>query len=380
MKTALLAFVLILISAAGFARGQQPSLATRQMYFRLTGLPLLARHPEAVRWNEMVARGEQTTVAKEMSQEPGFINHVTRSWAERYLLADTSTQLSLNDAVALVVGVVRDDLDIRSILTGDFSYGGDSRLGNDRPQLRDNAVFNRIQERGLSLKSTLRRYAPQWLSLIEERAGLLSTRWFGETNYQAGTNRRAVKASLEVFLCQPIEAWKTANLSTSWIRRDVHRAPNNDPRIFQTECRSCHAPMDAFAGAFAHFDYVNSALMYSHYVAPKYRNLSGVYPDGHVTEDNRWKNLLLHRPELGFGSSTMSSGSGIKDFGLMLAKTDGFLACLAKRSIKHLCAKDVSLRSDWTQELQRRMSGEFQYRLRDLLIAVAIDQRCGEGS
>lgn len=365
--------VILLLPSLG-----QAQLTSQSLFFKLTGKPLLQRHPRAADWQQQIARGDIVTAATQMSEDDGFVDNVAHAWVQRYLLADKGTVLSLNDASASLLGIIRDETDVREFLTGDFTYGARSRLALGRPSLRSNVSFDALRERGLSLKSNIERYSPQWEASIQERSGVLSSRWFGEMNYQAGTNRRAVKASLETFLCRPIEEWKTPNLSTSWIRRDVPRAPNGDPRVFQTECRSCHGPMDAMAGAFAHLDYAADTLRWSHAVAAKNNNLPQVYPEGRVVNDARWKNLLVHRSELGFDGAETVEGTGVADFGRMLASSDGFSRCLAKRTVKHFCSRDLPLQNTWVVELAESLSGPLNYNLRKLFIAVVTHPRCQE--
>lgn len=148
-----------------------------------------------------------------------------RQWAALYMTAGKTTVLSLDDAQALLMGSVRDNLDARLLLSGDYMYAPTPLLGLT-PSPDDNVAFSTLEQRGIPLMSGLQEVSPQWqYAGYEDSAGLLTTRGFAQVNYAAGTNRRAVRSALESFLCRPIDTWRVPDLPTERIRQDVDRVP-----------------------------------------------------------------------------------------------------------------------------------------------------------
>src|SRR5262249_12462320 len=154
---------------------------------------------------------------------------------------------------AMVIGVARDDLDARTLLTGDFTYAATQRPDLPKPSAIDNNHYLALDQKRSNLKTDLVRIVPQRADILDA-AGLLTSRAWAESHFKMGTNRRAVEYAFREFLCTPITTWRDTGLPDDRIRRDVDRNPGGNPATFQGVCRSCHAPMDAMAGAFARFD------------------------------------------------------------------------------------------------------------------------------
>jgi hypothetical protein len=348
-----------------------------RLYFRLAGKSLSLRHPHRELWRQMMEAGQINEVASLITKEDSFINQVAYTWGIQYLTAGKASSMELNDALSMVVGIVRDDLDARALLRGDFSYGPDLRLGLGRPKPNTNIAYSTAESRILGPKFILKYFQPQWEEKdFKEFAGLLTSRWWGETYYQGGTNRRSVVGLMNTFLCQPIESWKTSALSTSRIRQDIPRDPSNDPRIFQQECRSCHGPMDGLAGAFAYLDFQNNEIVYNSAVSKKYSNNFQVYPEGYETTDDSWKNFLIQRTDLGVGWPKRTKGMGLKELGEMVIESEGFSRCLAKRTVAHFCGDQMNLTDEWILELAKNFTSVDQFKIRELMIRVVTSPNC----
>jgi len=175
--------------------------------------------------------------------------------------------------------------------------------------------------------------------------GLFTTEGFGLRYIKAGTNRRTIRAIFDIFLCSKIETWKDASLDPYYIGQDVDRKPGGRAENFQTNCRACHAPMDAMRGAFAYhdFDPMKSQVTKSDKVVPKYNQNATVFPanqGGFETLDSEWENLLTS-PEnrARFGWRGKTSGRGVLQLSKMIANSEKFQTCMSQKVIATFCDK-----------------------------------------
>jgi len=348
------------------------------IYSHLASKPLLKRDPRyavALNW---IDNGEEKKVAEMAISNEGFINSTARIWASKLLSKTEETNLPLNDSLAFVIGSVRDNLDARLLLTGDYLYIADPRLGMSYPEAYSNTLYELLDSNSRGLSIILSYSSPQWKGSdfkSVQAAGLLTTRGWAEVNYSGGTNRRAVEATLQSFLCQPITSWKEGGLPDFRVRRDIDRAPAGNPGTYQKECRSCHASMDGLAGAFAFLDFSNSTLVFRDTIASKYLQNAQTYPEGYVSEDHSWINLLATNQNDKFGFKNKLVGYGVNEFGQMLSESDAFAQCMVKRTYSQICGKELDLKN----EIILKLSTQFKsngYRFKSLFADVAIEQNC----
>jgi hypothetical protein len=282
----------------------------------------------------------------------------------------------LDDFQATFIGAVRDDLDARTLLTGNYIYRGvyQGQTITPEPSRRDNKHYENIDNSGVDYKSLLVKQEPQWG--LPQSAGLLTTRAWAAAHYAAGTNRRAVVFAFQEFLCVPIDGWKTPNLPAEYIGRDVDRSPGNNPKVFQEQCKTCHAPMDAMRGAFAYEDYINESFVElpGGRPAPKYSRGASKYPAGHVTTDDSWSNLISDaQPMIGFKTT---EGKGIKDFGNMLANTESFKGCMAARAFTSVCQRSPLAKDFAVLNVAARNFEKNNYSLKKLFQEIAVQPAC----
>jgi hypothetical protein len=140
--------------------------------------------------------------------------------------------------------------------------------------------------------------------------------------------------------------------------------------------------MDALGGAFARFQWAsdgNGRRFLQHTpgaVANKMNQNGTVYAAGYQTGDDSWLNLARFNQNTSFGWSDQVEGRGVATFGRMLADSQAFSACMAKRAFTEVCRRDPlpeegpvieDLASDF------RQSG---YKFRRLLMRAAIRPEC----
>jgi hypothetical protein len=277
----------------------------------------------------------------------------------------------------MILGVARDDIDARTLLSGNFTYV--VRASGLPPVSADNNEHYEAADRGnVDLKAMLERREPQREG-IWEAAGVLTSRAWGSAHASAGTNRRAVEYTFREFLCATKDQWKDHGVPDTFVRRDVSRAPGEDPAEYQNRCRSCHGIMDGLSGTFARFDFRGTRLIYlgPNAVAAKLNQHPEVYPEGWVVTDDTWVNFATRNQNTAFGWRGATQGRGIREFGEMVAGATGFGRCMAKRAFREVCRRD--LEGTEGAALQDRLAAQFEadgYRLKSLFRKVAMVPGC----
>ncbi len=350
-----------------------------RLFERLAGVPLGTLDNRYADYMALIAKKDYLGAAAMATADTNFYNITLRNWSAIMANKDGSSLVPFDDFQAMVIGTARDDYDARTLLTGNFSYRADTSLSNfGNPSRRNNDHYVLIEKGNLDLNNGLVRVEPQWADMTAdgEAAGLLTSRSWGAVHYSGGTNRRAVAFSMQIFLCAPIQSWRNPAIDDFHVRRDVNRKPGGDPSTFQQTCRGCHAPMDAFAGAFAHFDFVGGVISSSgsESVVSKYNQNANTYPDGWVTTDDSWVNMIANNSQ--FGWRTPASGNGIKEFGNLLANSTQFSRCMALRTFKEVCRRDVG---PTESSLIQTLATNFEaggYKLKSLFQNVAISPQC----
>ncbi len=350
----------------------------RFIFQRLNGKILKSGTPIYNQMVDLVRKGQVKEAGLLATKETGFVGAAVRHWAASVLTKDADPSVLLSDSLALLMGSVRDNLDARLLLTGNYIYAADPRLNYGRPTPYSSELYTRLESQYRELDKVLAGVSPQWdLAAAREVAGVLTTRYWSQMNYSAGTNRHAVTNAFESFLCLSIDSWKRPNLPTTRIRQDIDRFPLGDARTFQTECRTCHSSMDGFAGAFSKIDFRNNRVEWDLQVNPKYVAHADQYPDGYVTKDTSFVNYLYDDPQNIFGWGPMMQGQGIAEFAKMMSESRVFADCMVKRTIKTVCRSDMALTNAWVQELSTQMRAG-GYKLKDLFVNVVTHPKCKE--
>lgn len=374
-RGAKLAVLLFLASPLLAAATPASEKKAKRIFQHLTGLTLRQSDPRLVQMSALIDDGKVYEAAKIATNDTYFYQVKLLNFAAPLSGREEKPSEPLNDFSATVIGVARDDLDARLLLTGDFLYAPAGTSFNDIQG------SNEPYEKLTTYRGELRRYliripAPVGGS-IANASGVLTSRSFGMAHLTAGTNRRAVVKAMEYFLCEPIKGWRDATLTDVYVRRDVPRSPDGKPADFQSECRGCHAPMDAMGGAFAQYDFVNNVTRYSATVVEKMNQKSDTYPQGNVVFDSSWDNLLTRNP-VQFGWRGPLRGSGLRSYATMLANSERFKTCMVQRVFKEVCRRkpadtDAAAVRDLAQNFEAN-----QYNLKHLFASVTAAPACLE--
>ena len=352
----LLIAVIVAIATSPAIAG--PREQARQLINSLTGVP-----PSSPQYLSDIAELIKQNKSKEAAQKiikdnRQFYSVTLKNFFTPWTNRDHTAQAELNDWTATMMGVVRDDLPFRSILTEDILYLATGTITGpnlDRLRLKDGTevqkYFNannnhhrEIEQKGVDVTNpelfSKQSQMPDLWRTVDPIAGVMSTRQFGETFYQAGTNRRPIYFLVETMLCSSLDKMNDATRADFRVRRDVDRAPGGDSNGYKSSCVGCHAGMDGLMGAFAYYDFHDARTFHviGEPAATSKVNHNNMYSPGFITTSDHWIQLWHEGPNASFGWPQTTSGNGAKELGDMISKTKAFSQCMAKRVFTHICS------------------------------------------
>jgi hypothetical protein len=322
-----------------------------QIYNRLNGVP-----PSTATLDRMTAAieaGNPKEAATIAIEDPGFYNVLLPVWISPWTNEDENPNVPLNDFTATVIGMIRDNLPFDQVLSANIIYTAADALvtapNNPVPAyaVDNNAHYQALTDRNIDLKQNLVQKTQSEVTGIQDTAGIMTTRAFGEAFFSGGTNRAPLRFTLKTFLCRDLEQLSDTSIADFRIRRDVDRSPGGDSKVFRSKCAGCHAGMDGLAGAFAYYDFVDDAFIYdSAKVQAKVLVNGNTFPEGYVNQDDAWINLWNRGQNSVLGWHGQTEGKGAKELGEMLTQTDAFASCMAERVFEKLCLSKPRSESD----------------------------------
>ena len=316
----------------------------KRLHDRLVGVPPTAAVLDSM--SASIAAGDGMGAALEAMNNPAFYNTTIREFATPWTNRDQSEYVDMNDAVATVIGIIRDDVPFDQVLYEDIVYVGTSAATNIPYSQTDNDHYLDLQLNRIDLSDATNLERQRQSDLpgspigIGETAGIMTTRGFSEAFLVAGTNRAALHFTSLNFLCKGMEDLKDLTAHPDKIRQDVTRSPGGDSNIFLNDCLTCHAGMDGLAGAFAYYDFDEESqqLVYTAgMVQPKYLNDAGTFRFGFETTDDSWINYWRTGPNAYIGWNGPGAGAGAKTLGMELAQTRQFAECQVKKTFEKVC-------------------------------------------
>ena len=346
----LLAVCAQLVAAAALAG---PNEQAKRIFDRIAGVP-----PSASDLATMAADiqgGNAMAAAQVALGAPQFYNTVLKNWAMPWTNRDQTEFAPLNDYVATVIGMVRDDYPFNQALSDDILYTS-SASGLPAPSPANNDHYTQAEAQGVDLKATLVKTTQSSVYGIPAAAtaGLMTTRASASSFFINGTNRAMFRFTLIAHLCNDMEQVQDTSRPPDRIRQDVSRSPGGDSRIFLNSCIGCHSGMDPMAQAFAYynFDTTQNQLVYTPgQVQPKYFINSSNFPQGFVTPDDSWSNYWRQGPNqtLGWDTTLPGSGNGAKSLGQELGASDAFAACQVQKVFQTVCYRLPTSQADLDQ-------------------------------
>ena len=336
----------------------------KRMHDRIAGVP-----PSASVLNSMeadIALGNAISAAETAMKNPAFYNVTLKNMITPWTNEEQTVFAALNDYTATVIGIVRDDLDFRLILSDDIIYVGDDALGLPAYSNSNNAHYEAMEQNGVDLSTGLVKRDQSLVTglPVDATAGVMTTRAAAKAFFVAGTNRAMFRFTLLNHFCNDLEQIKDATRPADRIRQDVSRSPGGDSRIFLNACVGCHAGMDPMAQAFAYYEYEydsendpdaeNGALVYNDVgmidadtgtrVQKKYHINGNNFKFGYKTPDDRWDNYWRQGPNflLGWDTNDLDlpeGGNGAKSLGVELANSEAFAVCQVKKVFQTVCLR-----------------------------------------
>lgn len=339
-----------------------PVEQSKRLHDRLAGVP--AEQAVLEQMSALIASGDIDAAADIAMQNPSFYNVTLKQFVTPWTNEEFDVFAPLNDYSATVIGMVRDDIDFRLVLSGDILYVGDPSLGLPEYQNTNNAHYEALENQGIDLSAHL--IATSQSSTIglpaSATAGVMTTRAAAKAFFKDGTNRAMLRFTLMNHLCTDLEGLKDTSLPPDRIRQDLSRSPGGDSRIFINSCVGCHSGMDPLAQSFAYYNYAydvdadpegeNGQIVYNRSgetdaqtglrVQAKYWINANNFPFGFVTQDDRWDNYWREGTNqlVGWSNALEGYGYGAKSMGEELAHSETFASCQVEKVFSTVCLRE----------------------------------------
>ena len=320
-----------------------------------------------------IISGNDTDAAMTAMENPDFYNVTLKNFVAPWTNEAETVFVPLNDYSATVVGMVRDDIDFREILSGDILYVGDPSLGLPNYANNNNNHYQALEDQRIDLKNNLIEITQSSVTglPVDATAGVTTTRAAAQAFFIDGTNRAMFRFTMINQLCTDLEPLKDITGVPDRVRQDVTRSPGGDSRIYLNNCIGCHIGMDPLAQAYAYYDFIhdsssdpnglNGSLSYNRSgdidadtgirVKKKYHINASNFEFGYITPDDNWENYWRVGPNanLGWSNSLPGVGQGAKSMGIELANSEAFASCQVKKVFKQVCLRNAVDASDRNQ-------------------------------
>jgi len=361
--TALLA---VMLAAPASAQTREQA---KRIYDRLAGVPPTVATLDAMENNAgtdpicaLNGVSGAACAAYIAMESSSFYNVTLKNFAAPWTNRDRSVFVPLNDYIATVIGMIRDDVDFRTVLSADLQYVGSPGTVSSLPAGNNNNHYEQLEAAGHDLKAVLEPATQSGINGIPSTAtaGVMTSRAASEAFFIAGTNRAMFRFTMVNHFCTDMEQLHDPRMPPDRIRQDVSRSPGGDSRLFLNNCVGCHTGMDPMAQAFAYYNYndATGALEYSGNgpgaggtVQPKYFNNDLNFPQGFRTPDDHWTNYWRggQNRYLGFNGPGSGDDFGAKSLGVELSNSDAFASCQVKKVFKAVCLRDPETDADHTK-------------------------------
>ncbi len=364
-----------------------PRNQAKRMHDRLVGTPPTAECLQQLQ--DQISAGNafdaaldamdpSTDGSPDACDDPSFYNVTLKNMVTPWTNEEQTTYAALNDYSATVIGLVRDDADIRRMLYDDVIYTGNNQPGYSNTS---NAHYEALEDSGLSLFDSLTARTQSAVTGLpsEATAGVVTSRAAAKAFFVDGTNRAMFRFTVLNHLCTDLEQIKDATRSTDRIRQDVSRSPGGDSRIYLNACSGCHAGMDPLTQAYAYYNYSNDEgrLIYTpNSVQDKYLINASNFKWGYATPDDRWDNYWREGPNnfLGWDNNLSGSGNGAKSMGQELAHTQAYARCQVQKVFKTVCLRPPVNDGDNAQftSILADFTSTYNYNLKKVFAATAV--------
>jgi hypothetical protein len=360
----------------------------KRIHDRLAGVPptdvVLQQMEDAI---NPALPGTASSAAFIAMDNTNFYNVTLKNFAAPWTNRDQSVFVPLNDYIATVIGMIRDDVPFNTLLSANLTYVGNSGVVASAPSATNNDHFAQLEADNINLRDELTNVPQSSITGIPSAAtaGVITSRAAAEAFFIAGTNRAMFRFTLMNHMCNDMEQMHDPKLSPDRIRQDVPRSPGGDSRLFLNNCVGCHTGMDPMAQAFAYYNYDDAAGRLEYTAAgpgpggtvqPKYFNNDLNFPQGFRTPDDEWDNYWRNGQNayLGFSPSLPGSGNGAKSLGEELANSEAYAACQVRKVFRAVCLRDPENIADrgMADQLTTDFMTTLGYRMKDVFAQTAV--------
>jgi len=373
----LLAVMSLLIAAPA---GAAPREQAKRIHDRLAAVPpteavLLQMEADV----DPLRNNNPLAAAYTAMDNASFYNVTLKNFAAPWTNREGSVFVPLNDYIATVVGMIRDDVPFNTLLSADILYIGAPAMGLPGYSNGNNDHYAELESRGLDMQSGLIQTTQSSVTGLptEATAGVMTSRAAAEAFFVAGTNRAMFRFTMLNHMCNDMEQVHDTLLPPDRIRQDVSRSPGGDSRLFLNNCVGCHNGMDPMAQAFAYYNFNadTGSIEYTNgQVQPKYFNNEDNFPFGFRTPDDAWENYWRSGQNqfLGWDGALPGRGNGAKSLGQELANSDAFASCQVKKVFRAVCLREPEDAADRDQVSQMVTSFKSGYRMKQTFAEAAV--------
>jgi hypothetical protein len=370
-----------LAGTAAFAAPPPTRDQAKRIYDRIAGVPATD-----AQLTQMTQATDGVTAALIATNDPAFFNNTIRNLAMPWTNRDQTVFAPLNDYVATVIGMVRDNVPFNTLLSADLLYVGDASVGVGYSPA-NNTLYQTMDDNNVDLSVHLVKTTQSSVTGVPSAAtaGVLTTRAAAAAFFINGTNRAMFRFTMMNHLCSDLQTIMDTTRPPDRIRQDVTRSPGGDSSLFLNNCIGCHSGMDPMAQAFAYYNFSNTdtttagttgQIVYTPgQPQAKYFINSTNFPQGYITPDDHWDNRWRTGPNqlLGWDPTQTGSGAGAKALGQELEASAAFASCQVTRVFKTVCFRAPSNAADRAQLTS--MIASFQansYSLRHVFAEAAV--------
>ena len=324
----------------------------KRIHDRIAGVP-----PSDAVLSQM-ASSSADAAAQIALENPNFYNVTLKNMAMPWTNREQTVFAPLNDYVATVIGMVRDDVDFSTLLSADLVYVAKAGTPGVSAAYSpaNNDMYAQLESSGADLKTALQATTQSSVTGLPAgaTAGVITTRAAAQAFFIAGTNRAMFSFTIQNHLCHDMGSLIDPTRAPDRVRQDVSRSPGGDSRLYLNVCMGCHSGMDPLTQAYAYYNFDQTAgkIVYTEgQVQPKYLINSDNFKPGYVTPDDHWDNRWIAGPNQirGWPANSTHSGNGAKSMGLELAKSDAFARCQVEKVFKTVCYRAPTNQADRNQ-------------------------------
>ena len=351
--------VMTLLAAPAHAGPREQAV---RLHNRLTGVP--PTPTELTNMASLLAAGGQANAmaaAAIATGNPAFYNVLLPNFVKPWTNRAQTVFVPMNDYVATVMGMVRDDVDFSTVLSADILYTVNAP-GLPAPSSSGNDHYATAEANGVDFSTALKKTTQSQVYGTPPAgvAGVITSYGAAQAFFVAGTNRAMFRFTMINHFCRDMEALQDTTRPSDRIRQDVARSPGGDSRVFLNSCIGCHSGMDPMAQAFAYYNFdltksAQGAFVYTPgTVQPKYFINSSNFKYGFITPDNSWSNRWRSGPNanLGWSATLPGSGMGAAQLGQELAASDAFADCQVQKVFQAVCFRTPGNSADRTAVAQ----------------------------